>query len=374
MLFRSGRLLDETELNPKQREYVNSILLSGEALLSVINDILDFSKIESSKMELEMKPFAVKRVLEETFELMSSKAIEKNLSLQYSIQKDVPRYLMGDIARLRQILLNLVSNAIKFTAKGRINIHVSKIKSVDESVEILFEVKDTGIGIPADKIDRLFKAFSQADSSTTKNYGGTGLGLAISKELVGLMGGEIWVESAAGSGSTFSFTIHSEVASADKMPDGKSGVNQVKNASVLIISDDKTEINIFTTYFSKWGMKVRSTDTYEQAITWIRMKEPFDLVAVDAQMISARAQEVARKIRTLVSKHELPIVLFNANEEDITVEFTDQVLSGVIPKNVDRSKLLDMLIGVFALEDHQRSRQEHALTKEDRLQIGRAHV
>ncbi len=362
-----GRLLDETELNPKQREYVNSILLSGEALLSVINDILDFSKIESSKMELEQKPFAVKRVVEETFELLSSKAIEKNLALQYTIQKDVPRYLMGDIVRFRQILLNLVSNAIKFTAKGKITIHVSKLRVIDSAVELLFEVKDTGIGIPADKIDRLFKAFSQADSSTTKNYGGTGLGLAISKELVNLMGGEIWVESTAGKGSTFSFSIIAEVASADKMPDGKSGVNQVKNASVLIISDDKTEINIFTTFFSKWGMRVRSTDTYEQAITWIRMKEEFDLVAVDAQMISARAGDVAKKIRALVSKDELPIVLFNANDDDITVEFTDNVLSGIIPKNVDRSKLLDMLIGVFALEDHQRSRQENALSKEDRF-------
>ncbi len=362
-----GHLLDETELNPKQREYVNSILLSGEALLSVINDILDFSKIESSKMELEKKPFAVKRVIEEAFGLMSSKAIEKNLSLHYSIQKDVPRYVMGDITRLRQILLNLVSNGIKFTSKGKLTIHISKLKQTGDAVELQFDVTDTGIGIPADKIDRLFKAFSQADSSTTKNFGGTGLGLAISKNLVQLMGGEIWVKSEAGTGSVFSFTIVADVASRDKIPEGKSGVNHVKNASVLIISDDKSEINVFTTYFSKWGMKVHATDTYEQAMTWIRMKEAFDLVAVDAQMISARAEDVARRIRTLVSKEELPIILFNAGDEDITVEFTDQILSGVIPKNIDRSKLLDILIGVFAIEDHQRSRQEKGISKEDRF-------
>ncbi|MEO8086478.1 MAG: response regulator [Bacteroidota bacterium] len=362
-----GRLLDQTELNPKQQEYVNSIILSGDALLSVINDILDFSKIESSKMELEKKPFAVKRVVEETFDLMSARAIEKNLGLQYSIQKDVPRYLMGDITRLRQILLNLVSNGIKFTSKGKLTIHVSRIKQEGETVELLFEIKDTGIGIPANKIDRLFKAFSQADASTTKTYGGTGLGLAISRDLVALMGGKIWVDSIPGNGSTFSFTIITDVASGDNIPDGKSGVNQVKNASVLIISDDKTEINIFTGYFTKWGMKVRATDTVEQAMTWIRMKEKFDIVAVDAQMITARAGEVARKIRTLVTKEELPIILFNANDEEITVEFTDQVLSAVIPKNVDRSKLLDMLIGVFAFENHQRLQQERALTREDRL-------
>ncbi|CAN5488538.1 hypothetical protein BH11BAC1_BH11BAC1_24260 [soil metagenome] len=362
-----GRLLYQTELNPKQQEYVNSIILSGDALLSVINDILDFSKIESSRMELEKKPFAVKRVVEETFDLMSARAIEKNLGLQYSIQKDVPRYLMGDITRLRQILLNLVSNGIKFTSKGKLTIHVSRMKQTGETVELLFEIKDTGIGIPADKIDRLFKAFSQADASTTKTYGGTGLGLAISRDLVALMGGRIWVDSIPGSGSTFSFTILADIASGDNIPDGKNGVNQVKNASVLIISDDKTEINIFTGYFTKWGMKVRATDTVEQAMTWIRMKEEFDIVAVDAQMITARAGEVARKIRSLVTKEELPIILFNANDEEITVEFTDQVLSAVIPKNVDRSKLLDMLIGVFAFEDHQRMQQERALTREDRL-------
>jgi PAS domain S-box-containing protein len=362
-----GRLLDQTDLSPKQQEYVNSILLSGEALLSVINDILDFSKIESSKMELEKKPFAIKRVVEETFELMSAKAIEKNLSLQYSIQKDVPRYIIGDITRLRQILLNLVSNGIKFTAKGKITIHISKSSQEGELSELLFEVRDTGIGIPQDKIDRLFKAFSQADSSTTKMYGGTGLGLAISKNLVSLMGGDIWVESVAGNGSTFAFTIHAEAAAADKVADGKNGANQVKNASVLIVSDDKSEINIFTTYFAKWGMKVRSTDMVEQAMAWIRMKERFNLVAVDAQMISARAADVARRIRTLVSKEELPIILFNSVEDEITVEFTDQVLSAVIPKNVDRSKLLDILIGVFTLESHQRSQQEKGLAKEDKL-------
>ena len=360
-----GRLLDQTDLTPKQQEYVNSILLSGEALLSVINDILDFSKIESSKMELEKKPFAVKRIVEEAFELMSPKAIEKNLALQYSIQKDVPRFIVGDITRLRQILLNLVSNGIKFTAKGKLTIHVTKVFQRGEEVELMFEVHDTGIGISPEKIGKLFEAFSQAETSTTRVFGGTGLGLAISRNLVSLMGGRIWVESTPGKGSSFFFTIMTEVAVADQLPDGKSGVNKLKNASALIISDDKTEVNNFSGYFSRWGVKVRSTDSTEQAMAWIRMKEKFNLVAVDAQMISARAAEVSRRIRSLVTKEELPIILFNADESEITVEFTDAVLSAIIPKNVDRSKLLDILIGVFSLEDHQRSQQEKALAKED---------
>ncbi len=361
-----GKLLNQTALSPKQQEYVDSIVLSGEALLSVINDILDFSKIESAKMELEKKPFAVKRCVEETFELMSSKALEKNLALQYTIQKDVPRFIVGDITRLRQILLNLVSNGIKFTSKGRLAIHVSKLKQQNDQAELLFEVRDSGIGIPLDKIDKLFKSFSQVDSSTAKTYGGTGLGLAISKNLVTLMGGKIWVESTAGEGSSFFFTINTELASTDEVAKGKSGANQLANASMLIISDDKTEVDTFTNYFSRWGMKVHSTDSIEQAVKRVQSGEKFNLVSVDAQMISAKPLEVAKRIRSLRSKDELPIILFNTDESEITIEFTDNVVSAIIPKNVDRSKLLDILIGVFAIEDHQRSQQQKGLALADK--------
>ncbi len=363
-----GRLLGGTPLTPKQQEYVDSILLSGEALLSVINDILDYSKIESSKMELEYKPFALKRSVEETFDLLSSKAIEKSLSLQYSISADVPTYIYGDITRLRQILLNLVSNAIKFTAKGKISISVSTLPNQDENLQILVGVRDTGIGIPADKIDRLFESFSQADASTAKTYGGTGLGLAICKNLVSLMGGKIWVESNPGKGSTFYFTLRTAKASSADVPKNiRNGTNHLVNARVLLISDDKTESDIFSSYFHRWSMLPQATDDSNMAIEWIRNNERFDLVAIDAQMISAKPSEVAAAIREMKEKEELPIVLFNADRsESIQFNYTDTVISAVIPKNVDRSKILDILIGVFSIEEHQRNQHSAELSRMDK--------
>ncbi len=359
-----GRLLSGTPLTPKQQEYVDSILLSGEALLSVINDILDYSKIESAKMELEYKPFALKRGIEETFDLLSSKAIEKNLALQYSINRDVATYIYGDITRLRQVLLNLVSNAIKFTAQGKISIAVSKLANQDEQLQLLFEVRDTGIGIAADKINKLFQSFSQADASTAKTYGGTGLGLAICKNLVTLMGGKIWVESTPGKGSTFYFTIRTAKASSADVPKNiRNGTNQLVNARVLLIGDDKTETDIFSGYFHRWGMIPYATDDVAKAMDYLRKEEKVDLVAIDAQMISAKAKEVANRVRELREKEELPIVLFNADtSESILFEYTDNVVSAVIPKNVDRSKILDILIGVFSIEDHQRGQQQASLT------------
>jgi PAS domain S-box-containing protein len=363
-----GRLLSDTQLTPQQQEFVDSILLSGEALLSVINDILDYSKIESSKMELEYKPFALKRSVEETFDLLSSKAIEKNISLQYSINREVPTYVYGDITRLRQILLNLVSNAIKFTPRGgKVSINVSMLAAQDEDLQVLFAVRDTGIGIPADKIDKLFQSFSQADASTAKTYGGTGLGLAICKNLVALMGGKIWVESNPGKGSTFYFNIRTaKAASADVPKSVRNGTNQLVNSRVLLISDDKTESDIFASYFQRWSMLPHSTDNVAKAVLWIKDGERFDLVAIDSQMITSNALDVAAEIRKIKIKEELPIVIFNADKtENILFDYTDRVVSAVIPKNIDRSKILDILIGVFSVEEHQRSQQKSELAKTD---------
>jgi len=368
-----GKLLSTTSLSPKQQEYVDSILLSGEALLSVINDVLDYSKIESAKMELEYKPFVLKRSVEETFDLLSSKALEKNLALQYTIGRDVPSFIFGDITRLRQILLNLVSNAIKFTPEGKISIHVSRAARQDEALQLLFEVRDTGIGIPPDKIERLFQSFSQADASTAKLYGGTGLGLAICKNLVSLMGGKIWVESSPGKGSAFYFTISTAEASKSDVPKSvRNGTNQLVNAKVLLISDDKTESNIFSDYFHRWSMVPTAADDPVKAINWIKNNEHFDLVAIDAQMLNTKVMDVAAEIRKLKTKDELPIVLFNAEEsEGILFEYTGKTISAIIPKNVDRSKILDILIGVFSVEDHQRNRNAAGLTQDNKKLAGK---
>ncbi len=202
----TGLLLDEA-LVAEQTEYVETIRSSGEALLAVINDILDLSKIEGGMMELERQPFDLRTCIEEALDLGAKNAFEKGLKLRYAIEESTPAVILGDPARLRQILMNLLSNAVKFTEKGEISISVSGRKLEISSYEIHFAVRDTGIGIPEDKANRLFQPFSQVDASTARRYGGTGLGLAISKKLVELMNGSIWVESEVGKGSTFHFTI-----------------------------------------------------------------------------------------------------------------------------------------------------------------------
>ena len=199
-------LLAETPLTDQQRMYTESIGSCGDALLNVINDILDFSKIESGNMEIEREEFELRTCIEDVLDMFGPKAARLGLELIYEIADDMPQLVVGDHLRLRQILTNLVGNAIKFTHAGEIVIRVSQTAAADDNIELLFSIRDTGIGIPADKIQRLFKSFSQADSSTTRKYGGTGLGLVISEKLVKLMAGEIWVDSEPGKGSVFSFT------------------------------------------------------------------------------------------------------------------------------------------------------------------------
>src|SRR5690606_37506986 len=203
-------LLMETELTPEQREFVETIRVSGDTLLTLINDILDFSKIESGKMELEEQPFELKECIEDAYDLLASKAVEKKLDLLHLIDKDVPPFIVGDVTRLRQILVNLVSNAIKFTNDGEVFISVKNLSKKTDELVLQFAVKDTGIGIPAEKLEVIFESFSQVDSTTTRKYGGTGLGLAICSKLVKLMGGRIWVESTPGKRSVFYFTIKSK--------------------------------------------------------------------------------------------------------------------------------------------------------------------
>ncbi len=359
-----GRLLSQTPLTPKQQEFVDSILLSSDALLSVINDILDFSKIESSKMELEYKPFAIKRVIEETFDLMSSKAIEKNLALHFTIERDVPSFVYGDITRLRQILMNLVSNAIKFTPKGIISIGVSLSQVTGGKTELKFVVHDTGLGIPPDKIGKLFKSYSQADAATAKTFGGTGLGLAICKNLVELMGGRIWVESIVGQGSDFIFTIKTEPVPKEEIPKGqRNGTSKLANSYVLIISDDKTEAAMYADYFRRWGMIPQVSDDPPHAMDVIRQRNDYNLVLIDAQLNSIKSTLLAQEIRHIRQKEELPIVMFNAAKTDeMFFDYTSEVVSAVIPKNIDRSKVLDILISVFSVEEHQRTRDDHGIS------------
>lgn len=363
-----SHLLEKTVLSPKQKDFVNSLLLSGEALLSVINDILDYSKIESAKMQLEIKPFALRRCIEETFDLLAAKAAEKGLLLRYSMHRSVPTFILGDITRLRQVLLNLVSNAIKFTEKGKIEIHVSvDKKEANNQYQLFFEVRDTGIGISADKIERLFKVYSQASEGTAKKYGGTGLGLAISKNLVELMGGKIWVRSNEGSGSSFFFTIAAGQANSTELINQSSkAAKQLVNSQALIISDEKNTALLFADYFSRWGMKTLATDDAEELIELVKGNEIYQVIAIDAKMLSARPQLLAKKIRESREKEELSIVLFNADDrEHLTFDHHDEVISAVLPAEMDRSKILNILLGIIS-EDVLQSKHASELVGYDK--------
>ncbi|HLO32812.1 MAG TPA: GAF domain-containing protein, partial [Anaerolineales bacterium] len=332
----SGLLLD-TPLNAEQREYAETIRNSGDALLAVINDILDFSKIEAGKMDLERQPFDLRECVESALDLVAGRAVEKNLDLAYIFGDDIPAVICGDVTRLRQVLLNLFSNAVKFTEKGEVVLTVSVDKkastkvgtytgkradTLDEvavfsSTCLRFSVRDTGIGIPPDRIEALFHSFSQADSSTTRKYGGTGLGLAISRRLVEMMGGSIRVQSEGvpGKGSTFSFTIRAEpaeVPSRISQKDSLSGQTTLQGRRLLIVDDNPTNRRILHLQTQKWGMTPRETGSPKQALRWLREGEYFDLVILDMHMPEMDGVELAQAIRRLPGGKSIPLAMLSS--------------------------------------------------------------
>jgi signal transduction histidine kinase len=254
-------LVLDTDLSAPQREYLQMVKGSGEALLTIINDILDFSKIESGKLELENHPFELHTCIEEALDLLAPKAAEKKLDLAYFVDDAIPKILVSDVTRLRQILVNLIGNAVKFTHQGEIVIEVSPAArgarspapGHENDTDFLrhpeewllhFTVRDTGIGIPVDRQNRLFKSFQQVDASTTRHYGGTGLGLAICKRLTELMGGKIWVESDTGKGSTFHFTLLAGASAAHSPPPWQTPQPQLAGKRLLLVEDNLTNQRI----------------------------------------------------------------------------------------------------------------------------------
>ena len=303
----TGLLLD-TELTAEQRDYAESIRAAGDGLLTIINDILDFSKIESGKLELETQPFDLRDAIEEALDLLASKAADKGLDLSYILDETAPTGLVGDITRLRQILVNLLSNAIKFTEHGEVVVNVAGRAVKDNLHEMHIAVRDTGIGIPKDRMHRLFQTFSQVDASTTRNYGGTGLGLAISKRLSEMMGGTMWVESEVGKGSTFHFTFVKE-ALVDPSRRYPGPPPHLANRAVLVVEDNPTNQRILEGLARRWGMAPRSAATAAEALELIRAGERFDVAIVDVQLPDTNGLQLAADLRERRPAAELPIVL-----------------------------------------------------------------
>ncbi len=312
-------LLLETSLSNEQRSYVDTIYSSSESLLTIINDILDFSKIESGKLELESRSFELRTCIEEALDLLAAKAAEKELDLAYQLADEIPTHVQGDITRVRQVLVNLVSNGIKFTTAGEVVVQVrpEAIPGADaagapQPWSLHFSVLDTGIGIPPAQLDRLFKSFSQADASTTRQYGGTGLGLAISKRLVEFMNGRMWVESEPQKGSVFHFVIPFQPVEQSLRSPLQGPQPQLTDRRLLIVDDNATNRRILTLQTSKWGMIPRAAESGAQALEWIHQGETFDLALLDMQMPEMDGLMLAQKMRELPSTAGLPLVLLTS--------------------------------------------------------------
>jgi two-component system, sensor histidine kinase and response regulator len=291
----------DTELNPEQRDYLLLVKSSGESLLSVINDILDFSKVESGKLDLELIEFNLYDCVGEIMRALALRAHQKGVELAYDVDPGVPAQLLGDPGRLRQILVNLIGNAIKFTPHGEVLVTIAARSQDVGGVELDFKVKDTGIGIPPEKHALLFQAFSQADSSTTRKYGGTGLGLAISARLVQLMGGTIWLESGQDKGSTFQFTAHFAVAEVKAKIISPALKTALQGLSVLVVDDNETNRRILCTMTHRWGMRPLAAESGAAGLAVLKTAQekgdPFPLVLIDGNMPGMDGFELAEKIQ-----------------------------------------------------------------------------
>ncbi len=306
-------LLLNSNLSPEQREDARIVRNAGDSLLGIINDILDFSKIEAGKIEFEVIDFDLRTCIEEVGDLLAGKAHEKGLELYILFDPRLPARVKGDPGRLKQVLLNLTNNAIKFTQEGEIAISVKPVALAEANITVKFEVSDTGIGIPANNRDYLFKAFSQADASTTRKFGGTGLGLAISQQLVSAMGGEICLESEEGKGSTFSFTV--EIQRQPGRPESLEMpvYTELKGLHILIVDPNPSHSRVYSGPLKAWGCRVSETDSAVQALEMIRSTvdtaDLFQLVLIDFQLPEMNGNELARRIKSDPGMDEISLIL-----------------------------------------------------------------
>ena len=302
----------QTDLNNKQKNYLQKVDNSAKSLLGIINDILDFSKIEAGKLTIEKIDFDIYKVMGDVIQLIEIKAEEKNLELVVGYGKDVGKNFVGDSLRISQILTNLLGNAIKFTEKGEVSIYIEKM----HKDRFRFEVRDTGIGLSPEQVKKLFKSFSQADGSTTRKYGGTGLGLTISKQLVELMGGKIWVESEEGIGSSFIFEIDLEEKT------NLSNYNIFGDKTILVVDDNDSWHSILSTTLSTFGVKVEHAYNGQEAVEKVKEStKPYDLILMDWNMPELNGIEATQKINEMNHKEDIPtVVMISAYHEESLVE------------------------------------------------------
>ena len=304
-------LLLETALTPEQRDYVETIRTSGDALLTLLNDVLDFSKMESERLELESRPFSFRDAVEDSFDLVAPAAAGKGLDLAYRVDPSVPPLLLGDVTRVRQVLLNLLSNAVKFTQSGEVVLRASARGEPGRGHRLEVVVRDTGIGIPKERLDRLFRSFSQIDPSTTRQFGGTGLGLAICKRLAEKMGGSIAAESDR-RGTTFRVTFVFPEGPPPRDGGGVPGLERLAGQRVLLVDDGAASRSTLAETLASWGMLARTTASAREALSWVEAGEAFDVGILDEEMSELDGRRLAESIRRLRDADALPLLLLTS--------------------------------------------------------------
>jgi len=300
----------DTQLDAEQREYLQIVRTSAHALLTLINDILDFSKIEAGKLAVEQIPYDLRVAVAETLKSLTLRAHQKGLEIAYDIAADVPARVIGDPGRLRQVLVNLVGNAVKFTEKGEVVVTVGIAASDAGEVLLRIDVRDSGIGIPADKLELIFEAFTQEDASTTRKYGGTGLGLAISSRLVGLMGGRMWVESEQGAGSTFHFTVRLGIDGTVPLPEAPPA--ELKNRMALLVDDNAINSEIMARQLTRMGMRHARVASAAEAQAWLNVQHCPDVILLDVQMPDMDGFELAGWIRQQPALARVPMIVLTS--------------------------------------------------------------
>ncbi|MEC9373293.1 MAG: response regulator [Planctomycetota bacterium] len=355
----------DTDLTAEQREYLNTVKTSADALLSLIDDILDFSKIEAGRIELDPVEFLLRDSIGDTLSPLSLRAATKGVELAYDIDPDVPDAVVGDVYRLRQIIVNLVGNAIKFTEKGEVVLS-ARVRSRDEAhVELDFRVRDTGIGISEEAASRLFRAFEQAEASTTRKHGGTGLGLAISRQLVELMGGRIGLESEPGKGSTFWFTVRLGIGEARPALSRDDASRILSGKTVLTVDDNDTNLRILTALLGHWGMKTIRAASGAAALAALDRAasagDPVSLIITDLHMPEMDGFELIEKIRAHPAFGSLPIILLTSSASPGDRERAESLgVAARLLKPAKHSLLLDSIMQVHGRADRSRPRAPHS--------------
>ena len=370
-------LLLDTPLTTEQHGFVETIRQSGDALLTVINDVLDFSKIEAGRMELEHQPFDLRECIEGALDLLAPRAAEKELDLAYYMGPQVPAAVFGDATRLRQILVNLVGNAVKFTDQGDVVVSVeSEGEKASPLQQLHFSVRDTGIGIPPDRMNRLFKSFTQVDASMARRYGGTGLGLAISERLANIMGGRMWAESdgVPGQGSTFHFTIQVEAAPRPPRPYLRGLQSDLSGKRVLIVDDNAANRQILTLQVEAWGMIPQPAASPFEALDWVRRGEVFDVALLDVQMPGmdgmALAAEIHRELEAMPGSNvPVPVILLTSGQYGGVADGAGVV--ALLTKPIKPSQLYNIMVQIFVGKSQQAPRRDVARESPFDAEMGR---